>query len=189
MKQLRISILMLLIFTVLTGVIYPMVITGIGKVLFRNEINGSMIRRDGIITGSSLIGQKFEKPEFFHGRPSAVDYDAGGSGGSNMGPTNNKFIEDVKTRAALLRKDFSLSDSAVLPSDLLFASGSGLDPHISVEAATLQAGRIAEERKIDKRKILELIKSNSERQLYFYGCRYVNVLKLNSALADKGDLR
>lgn len=189
MKQLKISILMILIFTLLTGVAYPLLVNGIGRVLFKTKTDGSLIIKDGIVKGSLLIGQKFGKPEFFQGRPSAVDYNAVGSGGSNFGPTNKKLIDGVKTRAEQIRKDFNISDKTALPSDFIFASGSGLDPHISIESAMLQADRIAAARKTDNFQIENLIKANSERQLYFYGSRFVNVLKLNSVLADGGELK
>ncbi len=180
---------MLLIFTLLTGVFYPVVITGIGRILFKEKTDGSLLIKNGIVQGSALIGQKFERQEYFQGRPSAVSYDAGGSGGSNMGPTNKKLIDGVKLRNYQLRKDFSISQEAGIPSDFLFASGSGLDPHISIESAMLQAVRIAYVRKIDKTAFEKLIKENSERQLFFYGSRFVNVLKLNSALSDRGVTR
>ena len=189
MKQLKISILMLLVFTLLTGVIYPVVITGIGRVLFKAKADGSLLVKDGIVQGSALIGQKFEKPEFFQGRPSAVNYDAGGSGGSNLGPTNKKLIDGIKSRAGLVRKDFNMSEKTAIPSDFIFASGSGLDPHISIESAKIQAERIASVRKIDKSVINGIINSNAERQLYFYGNSFVNVLKLNMALIEKGDAK
>ncbi len=188
MKQLKISVLMLLIFTLLTGVIYPLAIAGIGRVLFKEKTDGSLIIKDEIVKGSSLIGQKFEKPEFFQGRPSAVNYDAGGSGGSNLGPTNKKLTDGVIARADQIRKDFNISGKTALPSDFIFTSGSGLDPHISIEAAMLQADRIAAARKVDKSVILNIINSNAEKQL-FYGNAYVNVLKMNMILADRGELK
>lgn len=189
MKQLKIPVLMLLIFTVLTGIIYPALVMGIGQVFFRDKVNGNIIVKNGIVIGSELLGQKFERAEFFHGRPSAVNYDAAGSGGSNMGPTNKKFIEEVKNRAVQARKDFNLSGDISLPSDLLFASGSGLDPHISIESAMLQAGRIAVVRKVDSSVIKDIIILNTEKQLVFYGNSYVNVLRLNLAINEKGNLQ
>lgn len=189
MKQLKISILMLFIFTVITGGIYPLLITGIGMVFFQGKINGSLIEKNGSVIGSELIGQKFEKPEFFQGRPSAVNYDAAGSGGSNYGPTNKKFIEEVKNRTVKIRKDFNLSDKISLPSDFIFASGSGLDPHISIKSAMIQADRIAAVRKIDKSIVENIINSNRIKQYYFGGLPYVNVLKMNIDLIDKGNLK
>jgi K+-transporting ATPase ATPase C chain len=189
MKQLKISIIMLFIFTVITGVIYPVFVTGLGRILFNEKINGSLKFKNGVYTGSELIGQSFEKPEFFHGRPSSVNYNPEGSGASNMGPTNKKFAEDVKNRIAAVKKENSLSDSTLLPPDIVFASGSGLDPHISVEAAKLQTERISSARKIDNSAVLDIINSYTEKQFYFYGNSYVNVLKMNLALADKGELK
>lgn len=189
MKQMKISILMLLIFTILTGVIYPVLITGIGCTLFKEKTDGSLIIKNGTVIGSSLIGQKFEKPGYFQGRPSAVSYDAGGSGGSNLGPTNKKLINIVAARAEQVKKDFEVSSDVSLPPDFIFASGSGLDPHISIESAKLQVLKIASVRKMDKSVIDEIINSLSERQLYIYGNRYVNVLKLNTALDRKGGVK
>ena len=189
MKQLRTSILMLFVFTVITGIIYPALITGIGEVFLSEKINGSLIVKSGSVIGSELIGQKFEKPEYFHGRPSAVSYDAAGSGGSNYGPTNKKFIDQIKNRVIRIRKDFNLSENSSIPPDFVFASGSGLDPHISIESANLQAERIAAARKTAKSVITEIINSNGESQLCIYGSTYVNVLKLNSALDEKGGMK
>jgi potassium-transporting ATPase KdpC subunit len=189
MKQMKTAVLMLLIFTFLTGFIYPLLVTGIGQVFFRNKINGSLIVKNGTVAGSELIGQRFEKAEFFHGRPSAVYYDAARSGGSNMGPTNRKFIEELKNRNAQVRKDFNLSGNVYIPPEMLFASGSGLDPHISVEAAMLQTEKISAARKVDSSVIMDIIKTNTEKQLIFYGNSYVNVLKLNLALNEKGNLK
>ncbi len=182
MKQLKTSFLVLLIFTFMTGVIYPAIITGIGQVFFPAKINGSLIIKNGAVIGSRLIGQKFENPEFFQSRPSSTEYDGSGSGGSNMGPTNKKLADKVKFRTNQIRHDFNLSDKALLPSDFVFASGSGLDPHISLDSAFLQVDRIASARNIEKNLIADIIESNSERQLPFYGGRFVNVLSLNTAL-------
>ncbi len=189
MKQLKISILILFVFTIITGVIYPLLITGIGMVFFHEKTNGSLIKINGTITGSELVGQKFERPEFFQGRPSSVNYDSVSSGASNYGPTNKKFIEDVKTRVVQIRKDFKLSGSVSLPSDFVFASGSGLDPHISKESAILQADRIASARGIDKSIIGNIVNKNLVNQYYFYGHSYVNVLKMNIELIEKGYLK
>lgn len=182
MKQLKTSILMLFTFTVLTGVIYPGFITGIGLDFFNEKINGSLLVKNGSIIGSELIGQNFMKPGFFHGRPSAVNYDAAGSGGRNLGPTNKKLLDSVKTRVDQIRKDFNLQDKSALPSDFVSASGSGLDPHISVDSALLQAERIALSRNIEKTQVVNIIESHRERQLPFYGDRFVNVLILNADL-------
>jgi len=189
MKQLKISILMLLVFTVITGGIYPLLITGIGMVLFPEKINSSLILKNGTVIGSELIGQKFEKPEFFQGRPSAVNYDSASSGGSNYGPTNKKFIDEAKSRAVQIRKNYNLAENYPIPPDLIFTSGSGLDPHISIEAAKLQADKIASSRKIDKSIIEKIINANIVKQYYFGGLSHVNVLKLNMDLVDRGILK
>ena len=186
MKQLKISIIMLLIFTLLTGLIYPVLVTGIGQVFFLEKINGSLVYDYAAVKGSTLIGQKFESLKFFHGRPSSVNYDASGSGGSNLGPSNKKLFEEVVNRAVQARKDFNIPDNAVIPADMLFASASGLDPHISFEAAMLQAPGIATVRGKDISGIISLINSNCVRQYFFTGDRYVNVLMLNLAL-EKGE--
>jgi len=182
MKQLKTSFLVLLIFTIMTGVIYPAIITGIGQVFFTDKINGSLIIKNGTVPGSELIGQKFENPEFFQTRPSSSDYDASSSAGSNMGPTNKKLSDRVKNRTDQIRQDFNLSDKAQLPSDFVFSSASGLDPHISLDSAFLQVDRIASIRNIEKIRIADIIELNSERQLPFYGERFVNVLRLNTVL-------
>jgi K+-transporting ATPase ATPase C chain len=143
MKQLKTSLLMLFTFTILTGVLYPGLITGVGLNFFTEKIYGSLMVKNGTVIGSELIGQNFKKPGFFHGRPSAVNYDAAGSGGSNLGLTNKKHSDEVKIRSNQIRQDFNLSDKEELPSDLLFASGSGLDPHISIDSAFLQADKIS----------------------------------------------
>lgn len=182
MKQLKISIMLLLVFTVLTGLAYPLFITGIGIALFPHKSGGSLIVINGTVKGSELIGQYFTRPEYFHGRPSAVNYDSALSGGSNLGPANKKLIGSVKVRAASVRAESGIDDKSIIPSDLIFASGSGLDPHISVDAAVLQCERIAAVRKIDRAVLLSLVGKYSERYLPFYGKSFVNVLKLNIAL-------
>lgn len=173
---------MLFTFTIITGVVYPGLITGVGLNFFTEKIYGSLMVKNGTVIGSKLIGQNFEKPGYFHGRPSAVNYDAAGSGGSNMGLTNKKHSDRIKVRADHIRQDFNLPDNAAIPSDLLFASGSGLDPHISADSAFLQVDKISSAKNIDKMRVRNIIELNAERQLPFYGNRFVNVLKLNAAL-------
>lgn len=186
MKQLKISVLMLLLFTVITGLLYPLAVTGIGMALFRGKAGGSLVYKNGTVIGSALIGQQFAKPEYFHGRPSAVNYDSSLSGGSNLGPTNKMLANRIKEHTAVIRIENGLNEKDPVPDDLLFASGSGLDPHISVESARLQAARIAAERKMDITSVEKIIDSCMERQLPFYGRQYVNVLKLNMALDAAG---
>ncbi len=173
---------MLFVFTLLCGVVYPLLITGIGAAAFPVKSGGSLIVESGSVKGSDLIGQNFTRPEYFHGRPSAVNYDSSLSGASNLGPTNRKLIDSVIGRAAAVRKENGLDDKSPVPDDLLFASGSGLDPHISVASARLQSARIAAARKIESGSVNALIDKYMERQLPFYGREYVNIMKLNLAL-------
>lgn len=181
MKNTLIAIKSFIIFSILLGLVYPLAITGIAQVAFPQKANGSLIVENGKIVGSSLIGQKFDKPEYFNSRPSAVDYNASGSGASNFGPTNKKFIERVKS-------DISKNDlSGNIPPDMVLTSASGLDPHISLENAQLQAKRVAKIRGISEEKISELITQNTDSNfLGIWGQDGVNVLKLNIALDKIG---
>jgi len=157
--------------------------TGIAQVAFRDKANGSLIKIDGRVTGSALIGQRFTGLGYFHSRPSASDYEALRSGGTNYGPTNRKYIYMVKTRTLLVKKENNLSTNAEIPADIVLVSGSGLDPHISIESAMLQTARIATERKIEESDVRDLIINNTEkRYLGVFGDSFVNVLKLNIAL-------
>lgn len=189
MKQLKISLLILLIFTVLCGIVYPFLMTAIGILLFPGKSGGSLITGKDSVKGSFLIGQSFKKPGYFHGRPSAVGYNSSISGGSNYGPVNKKFIDEVKERALAIRREDGIDEKQNIPSDLLFASGSGLDPHISVESALLQSGRVAVERNMSIPDVVALIESHKERQLPFYGRSFVNVVKLNRALDAGGVIK
>ncbi len=173
-----------LVLTVLTGLIYPGIVTGLSKLMFPKNAKGSLIEANGIVIGSELIGQTFSKPEYFHGRPSAAGdgYDAANSGASNLGPTNEKLANRVKADAALFRKENPLYSGA-LPSDLLTASGSGLDPHISPASAFAQVPRVARARGISEDTVRRLVESEIEgRQLGFLGESRVNVLRVNLAL-------
>ncbi len=179
------AIRMTLLLTVLTGVIYPALITGFAKVLFPKQAAGSLIEVNGKIAGSELIGQKFTKPEYFHGRPSAAGdngYDAANSSGSNLGPTNPKLSERIVADVAAFHKENPMATGPV-PADLVTASASGLDPHISPAAALAQLDRVAMARAATPALIRALIDSNTEaRTLGFLGEPRVNVLKLNLAL-------
>ena len=187
MKQAAISIYMLITMTVMTGIIYPLAMTGIAQLLFSKQANGNLVTVNGSIAGSELIGQGFVGQKYFHGRPSANNYDGTNSGGSNYGPTNRKLVERAEKLARSMRIENGLPASATIPSDLVLASGSGLDPHISLESACLQVNRIAGARGIDKSILNKLLTHNSQKRYGgLWGDSYVNVLKLNIALDDPG---
>ena len=177
--------------TVVTGVVYPLLVTGVAKVAFSDQAAGSLIVKDGKAIGSSLIGQNFSDPKYFWGRPSATSpmpYNAAGSGGSNQGPLNPALVDAVKGRIEAL-KAADPGNTAPVPVDLVTASASGLDPHISVAAARYQAARVARVRGIAPATVGELIGSNTEGRLFgLLGEPRVNVLALNLAL-DKAAAR
>ena len=179
------SIRALVVLTVITGVVYPLLVTGIAQVAFPKQANGSLIEKDGKVLGSSLIGQPFSDPKYFWSRPSATSpmpYNGGSSSGSNQGPTNPALKEAVEGRVKALR-DAGGDPSKPVPVDLVTASGSGLDPHISPAAADYQVGRIAKQRGISEEKIKTLIEKNTEGRTFgFLGEPRVNVLRLNLAL-------
>ena len=176
---------LMLVLTVLTGLIYPGVVTALCQVLFHWQANGSMLKADGKVIGSALIGQNFTKPEYFHPRPSAAGndgYDATASGGSNYGPTNQKLIDRVKASAEQFRKE-NPDYSGPIPADLLTASGSGLDPDISPASAEAQAARVAKARGISHEQAEQLITRDTKGpDLGFLGEPRVDVLKLNLEL-------
>jgi len=173
---------MTLVMTVLTGLIYPLAVTGLSQVLFRDKANGSLITVNGRVVGSELIGQNFTRPEYFHPRPSAAGndgYDATASGGSNLGPTNKKLIDRMQASVDKFRKE-NPGYQGEIPADLLTTSGSGLDPHISPASAEAQAERVAKARGVSLDHIRALIDSHTEgRDLGFLGEPRVNVLLLN----------
>jgi K+-transporting ATPase ATPase C chain len=185
-KHLKPAVILFVLLTVLTGVIYPAVVTGLAHLLFPNQVNGSlMTNSDGKLTGSRLIGQPFSSPGHFWGRPSATGpfpYNAGASSGSNLGPTNPALVDAVKARIQAL-KAADPDNQAPIPVDLITASGSGLDPHISPAAADYQVNRIAKAHNIDPGKLRELVEAHTEaRQWGFLGEPRINVLTLNLAL-------
>jgi K+-transporting ATPase ATPase C chain len=176
---------MLVILSVLTGVVYPLVITGIAQLAFPHTANGSLIRADGKTVGSELIGQPFDDPKYFWSRPSATSpqpYNGMASNGSNQGARNPALADAVKDRIKALR-DADPGNSAAVPVDLVTASGSGLDPHISIAAAAYQAPRVARVRGISVDKVTALVAEHTESRTFgLIGEPRVNVLKLNLAL-------
>lgn len=185
LKQFRPALVSLLLLTIITGVIYPLLVTGIAQVAFPAQANGSIIMKDGKAVGSGLIGQQFDQPQYFWGRLSATGpfpYNAAASSGSNYGPLNAALLDAVKGRVKVL-KDADSANAAPIPVDLVTASGSGLDPHISIAAALYQVSRVARARGMSEDAVKALIDKNTEgRQLGFLGEPTVNVLKLNLAL-------
>lgn len=180
--QLRPAFLMLLIFTVITGVIYPLAITGIAQVVFPHQANGSIIMVNGKAVGSELIGQQFDDPKYFWGRLSAAGYNAAASSGSNYGPLNPALTKAVQTRIDAL-KAADPTNTLSIPVDLVTASGSGLDPHISIAAALYQVHRVATARRMSEVDVKFLVhKYTDGRQFGFLGEPRVNVLELNLAL-------
>jgi potassium-transporting ATPase KdpC subunit len=183
-KNLMISVLMTIATTVLLGIVYPLVVTGLAQVFFKDKANGQLIVRNGKIVGSRIIGQAFVGPGYFHSRPSAAGngYDAANSNGSQLGPTNQHLIDRVKTDVASNQAD---NPGQLVPIDLVTTSGSGLDPDISPAAAEFQILRVARERKLSEDVVRHLMREHTlERQLGLLGEPRVNVLELNLALDD-----
>src|SRR5712691_4555962 len=188
LAHLRPALMILLLMTLLTGVAYPLVVTGIAQTLFRAQANGSLVVKDGKAVGSRLIGQPFDDPKYFWSRPSATSPfadNAGSSSGSNLSPTNPDLVKAVQGRVDALRAA-DPGNAMPVPVDLVTASGSGLDPHISPAAALYQAPRVARARKLSPDAVRELVEKHTEKRfLGFLGEPRVNVLVLNLALDGK----
>jgi K+-transporting ATPase ATPase C chain len=179
MQSLRLTV----VFTIVTGLVYPLVITGVAQVAFRDKANGSLLHRDGQPIGSLLLAQPFTGDRYFWPRPSATDFATVPSGASNWGPTSVSLRNAVRDRAARIRAAHGLATDAPIPSDLLFASGSGLDPHISLAAARLQIARVAGARGLSEDAVRSVVERFVEPpQWGFLGQERVNVLRLNLAL-------
>jgi K+-transporting ATPase ATPase C chain len=182
LKELRPAILITFVLTIITGILYPLAVTGIAQTLFRKQANGSLIEQGGKVIGSEIIGQNFTKPEYFHPRPSQNSYDAANSGGSNLGPTNPALADRLKKDAAQFRKD-NPDFTGPIPADAITASGSGLDPEISPANALAQAARVAQARGASTGAVQNLVAVNTQRRdLGLLGEPRINVLKLNMAL-------
>jgi potassium-transporting ATPase KdpC subunit len=194
LKQIRPAIVLVIALTLITGLVYPLVMTGIAGVIFPDQAQGSLVERDGKVIGSALIGQVFADDKYFHGRPSATNapdpkdltktvdapYNAANSMGSNLGPTNKALIDRVKGDVDKLKEENS---SAAVPIDLVTTSGSGLDPHISPDAALFQVPRVAKARDIPEDRVRQLVQEYTEgRFLGLLGEPRVNVLAVNKAL-------
>lgn len=183
-KNLIVAVLMTVVTTLLLGVVYPLVVTGLAQALFPDQANGQLIERNGKVIGSRIIGQAFSSPGYFRSRPSAAGtgYDPLNSGGTNLGPTNKKLVDAVKAAVDAAKKE---NPSAPVPIDLVTSSASGLDPHISPAAALFQVPRVARERGMAESDVRRLVDAHtSGRQFGFLGEAVVNVLELNLALDD-----
>ena len=184
-KEVKPAVLLFLAFSLLTGLVYPLVITGVVQMAMRESADGSLIVVDGHVVGSELIGQNFFGPGYFHGRPSAVSYAANGSGASNLGPTSSRLMDEVRRRVEQVRMENNLPQNTPVPADLVQSSASGLDPHISMEGAMLQVPRIAKARGFPESEVKLLVYQIIEpAQFGILGQERVNVLKLNLALDD-----
>ena len=184
LRQLVAALRMMLVLTILLGVLYPAAVWGIGRVAFTDQAGGSLVRHDGAVVGSSLLGQSFTDSRFFQDRPSASEYAGGVSGGSNLAASDPDQIKAVEKRASA----YAATDSGPAPADALTASASGLDPHISPANARAQAQRVAAANGLDTAEVMKLVLANTQaRSLGFLGEPRVNVLELNLAVQDAAD--
>jgi K+-transporting ATPase ATPase C chain len=184
-KDLRTTIISFVLLSALLGLAYPAAITGIAQVLFNRQADGSLVERDGQVVGSSLVGQTFAGPQYFHSRPSASGYETGVSSGSNLGPSSQALADRVAADAQTIREENGLDPNAELPVDAVTASGSGLDPHITPANAELQVARVARERGVSEDEVRTLVDDNTDGStLWVMGESRVNVLRLNLALDD-----
>jgi len=185
MKEARTALLVIAALTLLLGVAYPLIVTGIGQLVAPNRANGSFIDVDGRTVGSELIGQAFTSARYFHGRPSASGYDPMASGGSNLGPSNPALHQSVFERMEVIRRENRLPSAQPIPADLVLASASGLDPEISLDAALLQVARVAAARGLAEHAVRAVVESKiREPFLGAFGERRLNVLELNLALDE-----
>ena len=182
-SQLLAAVRVVAVLTVLLGVLYPLAVTAVAQVAFDHEADGSLVEHDGRVVGSSLLGQGFTEPRYFHSRPSAIDQTLVVSGASNLGPTNPELLARIEDAGVAYREQNGLDADATVPIDAVTTSGSGFDPHISVANARLQAPRVADERGLAVDEVLDLVDEHTEgRSLGFLGEPGLNVLTLNLAL-------
>ena len=190
MKKIIQSLRIYVIFTVMLGLVYPIAITFIAQTLFPYQANGSLLRKGDTVIGSRLIGQGFSDPKYFQSRMSANNYDGTNSGGTNLGPSSKKLMDASADKIAKLRQENGLGADAQVPADMTLTSASGLDPHISLENALIQSGRVAQTRGISLSDIKKLINQNTDNDFIgIWGCPGINVLTLNMALDESESKR
>ncbi|MEI6222111.1 MAG: potassium-transporting ATPase subunit KdpC [bacterium] len=183
MKLFLPAIRLFVAFFIITGIFYPLGITAFSQLAYNHQANGSIIKKNGTDIGSELVEEEFTSPAYFHGRPSAANYDASGSTGSNYGPSNKKLVENVKKNVTTVKSENNLPENASIPADLVLASGSGLDPHISPEGAKIQIQRVATARNLPVKELEKLVEKSIEQPtLGILGEPRVNVLLLNISI-------